>query len=131
MRYLAPAFRQSAPFRHDLRLTQRAHSSSTGVTVALNSNNTVRGLNLTGTAGPTVSGNNFGTLTASDLSITGGLPALSLISRGCCGNVRRSLVSGGATGVLLNAVTGTLNINGGAISGATAPASPSSWHRHH
>ena len=98
----------------------RPFITSTGVTVALNSNNTVRGLNLTGTAGPTVSGNNFGTLTASDLSITGGLPALSLINGAAAATFDAVSSTGGATGVLLNAVTGTLNINGGAISGATA-----------
>ena len=98
----------------------RPFITSTGVTVALNSNNTVRGLNLTGTAGPTVSGNNFGTLTASDLSITGGLPALSLINGAAAASFDAVSSTGGATGVLLNAVTGTLNINGGAISGATA-----------
>ncbi len=97
----------------------RPSVASGATTVTLSNDNTVRGLNLTSAGGPTLSGSVFGTLTASDISITGGLPALNLATGSAAATFDTVSSTGGATGVSLGALTGTLTINGGAISGST------------
>jgi hypothetical protein len=96
----------------------RPFITSSGTTVTLANGNTIRGLNLTSPSGPTLSGTNFGTLTASDVSITGGLPALSLNTGTAAATFDAVSSTGGTTGVSLTALAGNLTINGGAISGS-------------
>lgn len=96
--------------------------TSAGTTITLNANNTLRGLNLGSSGGTTLTGTSFGTLTASEVSITSGLPALNLVTGTAAVTFDSLTATGGATGVNLNALTGSLTINGGAISGSTNTA---------
>ena len=100
----------------------RPSVTSGGTTVTLNTNNTLRGLNLTSPSGPTLNGINFGTLTASDISITGGLPALSLNNGTAAATFDVVSSTGGANNILLSLIGGTLGMNGGALSGGTVRA---------
>ena len=87
----------------------------------LGSGNTLNGLNFTHTA-TTLTGASFGTLTVVNVSITGGQPALTLTTGTAAVSFDAVTSTGGGTGVNLNAVTGSVVIGGGAITGATATA---------
>jgi Bacterial Ig domain/Carboxypeptidase regulatory-like domain len=102
--------------------------SSAGVNVVnLNSagtTNAVRGLVLTTGTGTTkaISGTSFGTLTTSDLVITGSGPALDLTTGSLAGSFTSISSSGGANGIKLTTVNSaaSISLGSGALSGATA-----------
>ncbi|HYR07128.1 MAG TPA: Ig-like domain-containing protein, partial [Longimicrobium sp.] len=100
--------------------------ASSGATVTLGQNNTVRGVNIEAASGAAITGSNFGTLTADEMLLlnpTGG-PALNL-SNGTLNNVTvLSLSSTGSstTGLSLTNVGGTLAVNGGTIAGSAGTA---------
>ena len=96
--------------------------SGQALTVA--TNNTVKGLTLNGGSGG-LSGSSFGTLTLADLTLgaTAG-PALDL-SGGAVASSGSLVTNSSASpshGLTLNNVTGTLNLTGGNLSGASSAA---------
>ncbi len=114
---------------HTRTLPATAASNPTIVTINANSivlgnSNTIRGLTVgnTGT-GTAITGNTFGTLTVSDVSISGTGKALDLIN----GTMTATFDSLGSTSSAsealdLNNVAGSLTVNGGTMSGAGANA---------
>ncbi|MEG3181828.1 cadherin-like domain-containing protein [Sphingomonas sp. LT1P40] len=96
-------------------------TTSSGTVVTLGSGNTIDGITLngTGTAGG-ISGTSFGTLTVSNTVIDVAGQAISLATGNVAGSGFTSTDSdGGTNNVSLTTVTGTLNLGGGALSGAS------------
>jgi hypothetical protein len=90
-------------------------NSAAGNTVTLNQNNTIRGLTLNNSAGIDIVGNGFGTLTVSNVTLSGTGRALSLTT-GTLAAAFDSITStsaGGGQGILLSAVGGSLASAGG------------------
>jgi uncharacterized repeat protein (TIGR01451 family) len=85
-------------------------------TLTLGQNNTVSGLHLTSTAGTAIIGNNFGTLTAQLGNLTSTNGSALRLTTGTADLSAQTLsattVPSGGSGVLLNAVAGTVTING-------------------
>ncbi|WP_407572917.1 beta strand repeat-containing protein [Deinococcus altitudinis] len=100
-----------------------ANGSPTAGAVTLSSNNELSGLGIV-TSGTGISGSNFGTLTASAVSVsTTGGPALDL-SGGAFTSSLSNVSSTGSSvaGVSLTNLTGALTIGGGSVSGAAGSA---------
>src|SRR6185369_17062063 len=90
-------------------------SASAGITVA--QNNTLRGYT-GGNAAPDISGSGFGTLTISDVTLNGTGGALTLTNGTLAATIASISTSGGANGINLTTVGGSLS------SGSTTIASP-------
>ena len=95
--------------------------TSNANTLSVQGNNTLRGFNLSSTGGAALSGGLLGTsLTVSNMSITGGLSAMIVGGGGTLDVTFDSVTSnGGTNGIWLQAMDGTLTINGGSIQAAT------------
>jgi hypothetical protein len=91
-------------------------SNAAGNGVTLGSGNTVRGLTIGNTSGTGISGSNFGTLTASDVTINGTGKALDLTT-GTMAATFDSVGTSSSTsgGVSLSGLSGTTTFNGVAI----------------
>ncbi|HEX8473267.1 MAG TPA: Ig-like domain-containing protein, partial [Pyrinomonadaceae bacterium] len=97
-------------------------NSTSGNTVTLNQNNTIRGLTLNDAVGNDIIGNNFGTLTVSNVTISGTGRPLSLTTGTLAATFDQiiSSNSSGGQGILLSAVGGSMAVTAGtSISGAT------------
>ncbi|MET0625168.1 MAG: Ig-like domain-containing protein, partial [Pyrinomonadaceae bacterium] len=97
-------------------------NSAAGNTVTLNQNNTIRGLTLNNSAAIDIFGNAFGTLTVSNVTLSGTGRALSLTT-GTLAATFDSITStsaSGGQGIILSAVGGSMASTGGtSITGAT------------
>ncbi len=91
-------------------------------TVAAAAGNTVRGLNILTNVGTALTGNNFGTLTASEISVTGDNgAAINLITGNLAATFTRISSTGGSVpGINLSNTTGTFTVtgNGGSCTSA-------------
>lgn len=87
-------------------------SASNGI--VLSTNNTIRALTVGNTTGVDVMGNNFGTLTATNVTLNGNGGALNL-TNGALAATFNSIASTNATGrgINLDTVTGSLTVTGG------------------
>ena len=96
-------------------------SGSSGIIVTLANGNTISGVDILGQAGSTaVGGTNFGTLNVSNATIDTAGAGISLNTGTVAGSGFTSTDSdAGTNNVSLTAVTGTLNLGGGALLGAT------------
>jgi len=113
--------------RPSLNLPAPTISIASAATNAVNLNgvgttNTLRGVNLvTGSATTkAISGTGFGTLTTSDVVVSGSGPALDLATGTLSGSFTSISSSGGANGIKLAAIGGNATLGNGALSGATA-----------
>ncbi|MEO8675086.1 MAG: hypothetical protein ABI569_05870, partial [Casimicrobiaceae bacterium] len=84
--------------------------------------NSVRGVNLTTGSNSTkaIGGAGFGTLTTSDIVISGSGPALDLANGALSGSFTSISSSGGANGIKLTTIGGTSTLGNGALGGSTA-----------
>lgn len=93
-----------------------------GGTVTLAANNTVRGLNIVTSGATGLTGSNFGTLTASEVSVTGDNgAAISLVTGDLAASFTRISSTGGSVpGINLSNTTGTFTVtgNGGSCTSA-------------
>lgn len=91
--------------------------------IILNQNNTIRGFSIDNTSGKKIRGSSFGTLKASEVSLTGTGAALDL-STGILDATFPTLnsTSSGTTAINLSSVSGTLNNTSGTISATNATA---------
>lgn len=97
--------------------------SDAGPAVTLGVGNTVRGVGITASGGAGITGNAFGTLTTSQLSVSATGPALHLTTGTlAAGFDVLSSTNSVTEGLFLSAVGGTLTATGGAISGAAGTA---------
>ena len=97
-------------------------TATNAINLSTGSSNIIRGVTVGNTTGSGINGNGFGTLTASDISITGSGQALNL-TNGALNVAFNNLSSGsGTNGVWLTNISGTLTANGGAISGNSGTA---------
>jgi hypothetical protein len=97
-------------------------NSTSGNTVTLAQNNTIRGLTLNNSVAIDLIGNVFGTLTTSNLTISGTGRPLSLTTGTLASTIDQitSTSSSGGQGILLSSVGGTLGVtNGTSITGST------------
>ncbi|WP_157202536.1 beta strand repeat-containing protein [Calidithermus chliarophilus] len=86
--------------------------NAAGAGVSLAQDNEVRGLDVGGTSGG-LTGSNFGTLTASSLSVTASAgPALNLSNGNLAATFRSLSSSGGANNLALSNTTGSLTVTG-------------------
>ncbi len=113
--------------RPSLNLPAPTISIASAATNAVNLNgvgttNNLRGVNLvTGSATTkAISGTGFGTLTTSDVVISGSGPALDLTNGTLSGSFTSISSSGGANGIKLAAIGGNATLGNGALSGSTA-----------
>jgi Bacterial Ig domain len=91
-----------------------------GAAVTLSTDNTIRGVGITATAGAAIAGSGFGTLTASHLGVTATGPALNLANGALAADFTTlSSTSSTTSGLALSNLTGTLT-GMGAISGAAS-----------
>ena len=91
--------------------------SAAGTLVTLAQNNTIQGLNINSqSSGMGISGTNFGTATINTVALNGG-PALNLTTGTLNGNFSTLSSSGGASGVALTTVSGSLTATAGTMSG--------------
>lgn len=91
--------------------------------ITLNQNNTIRGFTVDNTSGKKIKGSTFGTLTASEVNLTGNGPALDLNTGVLSATFPTiSSTTTSITGISLTAVSGTLNSNSGTISSTNASA---------
>ncbi|MCA1635797.1 MAG: cadherin-like domain-containing protein, partial [Acidobacteria bacterium] len=98
-------------------------NSAAGNTVTLNTNNTIRGLTLNDSAGADITGTTFGTLTVSNVTLSGTGRPLSLTTGTLAATFDQitSTSSTGGAGILLSAVGGTMAVtNGTTITGPSA-----------
>ena len=104
--------------------TRPTVTAASGTTLTLGSSNTLRGFNLgnSAAAGTGLAGTGYGTLVLSELSITTTGAALNLNNGSGTPTFDSITSSGGTNNTVLTAVGGTLTINGGALSGASARA---------
>jgi hypothetical protein len=93
--------------------------NTSAATLTLNSNNTVRGVNISSADAAAIHGVGFGTLTVGDVIVQAGGPALSLVNGNLAGSFMglHSLNSDSA-GLTLQDVGGTLTATGSSIGGA-------------
>ncbi|MBE9461793.1 Ig-like domain-containing protein [Dyadobacter subterraneus] len=99
-------------------------TAGTGVdAIILNQNNTIRGFSIENTSGKKIKGASFGTLTASEVSLTGTGAALDL-NNGILNAAFPTLSSAstGTAGISVTAVSGTLSNSAGTISSTNATA---------
>lgn len=94
------------------------NNAGNGITLA--SNNTIRGVNVGNTTGVDISGSNFGTLTLSEVTLSGNGKALDLVS-GTLDATFNSVTSASSAnqGIYMSAVAGTANLGNTTISGCT------------
>jgi hypothetical protein len=101
-------------------------TTSAAATNAVNvaSGNTLRGFNGGNTTGSKISGTGFGTLTTSEITLSGSGQALNLTTGTLSGSLAGTTSSSGTNNVLLSGVatSGTYNLGSGALSGATSEA---------
>lgn len=113
-----PSLAQPAP-----TLTASAGQNAVNLTNAATTNS-VRGLNLATVSAATkgINGATFGTLTVTDIAISGSGPALDLTTGILVGGFNSITSSGGANGIRLSAINSgsTISFGTGALSGATA-----------
>ncbi|HYG75303.1 MAG TPA: putative Ig domain-containing protein [Planctomycetota bacterium] len=97
------------------------NATAGGNGVTLGSGNTVRGFALGNCSASAIAGTSFGTLTISAVSIntTGQALNLSTGAFGASAAINGVTSSGGTNNILFNAVTGTIDLGSGALSGAT------------
>ncbi len=93
--------------------------TSSGNTVTLGTNNTVRGLTLGNSTGTALTGTSFGTLTVRDASILTSGSAISLNTGVLDAILTKVSSAGGTHGIALTATTGGLQVTG---DGASDPA---------
>lgn len=94
--------------------------SSSGTAITLASNNTLRGFNIgnSSATGFDIAGNTFGTLTVSNVDLSGAGGALNLNTGTLAAIIGSIAATSGPHGIDLNTVTGTLTVSGPtAISG--------------
>ncbi|MGH3010856.1 MAG: beta strand repeat-containing protein [Gaiellaceae bacterium] len=113
-----------APFSNPLPATGGAHPSLTTSAAATNaitlgSGNTVRGLDIGNKTGFGIAGTNFGTLTLSEVDITGSGQALNLTTGTANATFGTLSSSSGTNGVALVGVSGSPTATGGTLTGAT------------
>lgn len=96
-------------------------TNGSGNGIAIASNNTLRGLNIGNTTGADIIGTNFGTLTASEMTLSGNGKALDLTTGTLSATFDAiTSASSGTQGILLSSVGGSLTATGGTtISGVT------------
>lgn len=111
-----------APFSATLPSTSGTRptlTTSSGNAITLGSGNTVRGLNVGNKAGSGISGSSFGTLTLSEMDITGSGQALDLATGTANATFGTLSSTSGTSGISLAGVSGTQSATAGALSGAT------------
>ncbi len=97
--------------------------NAAGNGVTLGSGNAIRGFTASNSSSSSISGSSFGTVTIADVIINTNAQALSLTTGTVAGAGFNSITStGGARNISLTGVLGTLNMGGGALSGATGEA---------
>jgi VCBS repeat-containing protein len=87
--------------------------------ITLGSGNTVRGLDIGDKTGAGIAGTNFGTLTLSEVAITGAGEALNLNTGTANAGFDTLSSSSGTSGIALTNVSGSSSATGGTITGAT------------
>jgi VCBS repeat-containing protein len=113
-----------APFSNPLPATGGTRPSLTTTTAATNaitlgSGNTVRGLDIGNRTGSGIAGSNFGTLTLSEVDITGTGQALNLNTGTANASFGAVSSSSGTNGVALTSASGSLTATGGTLTGST------------
>jgi large repetitive protein len=101
--------------------TRPVVTTASGNAITLGSGNTVRGLNIGNKAGSGIAGTSFGTLTLSEVDITGSGQALNLDTGTANASFGKLSSTSGTNGVRLNAVAGSPSVsdNTSALSGST------------
>ena len=111
-----------APFSNPLPTTGGTAPSLTtasGNAITLGSGNTIRGLDIGNKAASGIAGTNFGTLTLSEVNITGAGRALNLDTGTANATFGTLSSSSGTNGVKLNAISGSPSAAGGTLTGAS------------
>ncbi len=114
---LAP-FSKPLPATGGARPTLATTAAATNA-ITLGANNTIRGLDIGNKTGSGIAGTNFGTLTLSEVGITGAGQALNL-NTGTANATFSTLTStGGTNGVALTNVAGSVTSTGSSLTGST------------
>lgn len=122
--YILPAYSAALPVTNSGNgiivnlVTTVASANAVNLNLVAGSN-LVRGLTIGNTTGAAIAGSGFGTLTASDISVTGAGQCLNL-SNGSVNAIFSNVSSTSSAGAIALAnIAGTLTINSGTISGST------------
>lgn len=98
-------------------------ASTTAITLnTVSGSNTLRGFTIGNKTLAGIIGTSFGSVTASDIAITGTGQALGLTNGAVIATFSSVSSSSSVNAVVLNNTTGSLTVNGGSISGATGAA---------
>jgi hypothetical protein len=120
---LAPA-QGTLATRPSLNLGRPTVTQTTGTTLTVTGNNTLRGFDIgnSSATGTVIAGTNFGTLTMLDMQVNTSGRAFNLTTGTFNATFDSVTSTGGANNLLLNSVAGTIGLGNGAMSGATGDA---------